>query len=191
VRDDGLWPLAGSYGAPNSTTGAFAVSSNQSEPNKRVPALVAKALLTFTLALLTVATTGLREDAQAEVTKPRSTTGIITWLPLFISLLSVLISLAAFGFSVATYFWPPDGLIANSRFRSSQSNDNTLTVKYTFSNTGKLAHLVEDVGVFEVYKHVERPGGLKGNSDICLDWRLEPSMSESMPPEVRSGLESV
>lgn len=143
----------------------------------------------LTLALLAVARACRPEDAWVEAARSSSATGISDpRFPVLISILSFLTSAFSLWFSIWFNIWPPDGLVEYSRFRSSpEIGDNTLTVTYIFSSTGKLAHLIDEVGVYEVYKHIKSPA-VEGEGGVCLDWRLNPGNSLQMPQQMRDAL---
>ena len=63
-----------------------------------------------------------------------------------------------------------------------------MTVTYIFSSTQKLAHLIAEVGVYEVYKHTDGQTN-EDESSICLDGRLgSPSFSALRPEQVKDAL---
>lgn len=98
-----------------------------------------------------------------------------------------LVAILALAFTVYTYFvLPPDGLTEVSKFPSPmQIGTDKLTVTYIFSSTGKLAHLIQDVGIYEIYKHTDEQSN-DDESGLCLDERLGgPSLVALLPQEAK------
>ena len=101
-----------------------------------------------------------------------------------------LVAILALAFTIYTYFvLPPDGLTELSRFPNPpQVGTDKLTVTYIFSSTGKLAHLIQEVGIYEVYKQSDVQAN-EDDSGICLDERLYgPSTLARLPQQLKDKL---
>jgi hypothetical protein len=97
-----------------------------------------------------------------------------------------LVTVLTLAFAVYTYFaLPPDGFTEFSKFPSPpQIGTDKLTVTYIFTSSGKLAHLIQEVGIYEVYKQTNGQAN-EDNSGICLDERFgSPSMIALLPDNV-------